>query len=250
MSTAMLDQKKSSRLNLSDIPPQLRDQAIQAVNDGNVKRFFSYADSMLAMWIFFDNQRELKRLHLFEAALLAAWGNQKFNVAIFSESRRCRWDNFVRSCLKESDRTKLLKHSDPLPDGDVFTVYRGVGGRKEMRDSRGVSWSLSLDVAGFFSQGYRPTLYRTTVRRSEIFAYINESGRNEQEVILSLSKYHPIERLTISSEMRENFKEAHRRQIRAFLDRLRSKAEPKAETSPGAPTETEEKTIAEKLVKA
>jgi hypothetical protein len=43
----------------------------------------------------------------------------------------------------------------------------------------------------------RPALYKTAVNREDVFAYINESGRREQEVLVLLGKKHPVQRLPL-----------------------------------------------------
>jgi len=51
--------------------------------------------------------------------------------------------------------------------------------------------------AGYGLNNSRPALYKTTVKRTDVFAYINESGRHEQEVLVLLNKRHPVQRLPV-----------------------------------------------------
>lgn len=186
-------------MNLSLINPMLHNQARQALKDGDVDRFFGYADSLASMFLFKHNESEFLRRGLFEKALLCAWSNQKCTTFICN-GECVSSDPFMRGCLTRANKDKLIEHSDPLPSGDVLTVYRGVSGRGEFRKVRGIAWSLSVTVARSFARyGYRPALYRTTVKRSDAFAYINESGREEQEVLLLLGKRHAVEKLSLCS---------------------------------------------------
>ncbi|MGB6497091.1 MAG: hypothetical protein WA853_20475 [Candidatus Acidiferrum sp.] len=158
-------------------------------------RFFSFADNLKSMLLFEENEAEFLRRSLFEKALLTAWGNQKFTT-IRIDGKWVNWNSFMRERLLRANRAKLIEHSDPLPSGDALTVFRGVGGREEFQRVRGVSWSLSATVARFFAQDCsRPALYRSTVERSDVFAYINESGRREKEVLLVLDEKHSVEEL-------------------------------------------------------
>ena len=100
--------------------------------------------------------------------------------------------------LALANRQKLMAHSDPLPEGEAFTVYRGV---QEGGDFRGVSWTLDLDVAREFAfrifnfTGVRGTVYKTTIRRPDVYAYVGDTtGRQgEKELLLILPSGHLIE---------------------------------------------------------
>jgi len=181
--------------DLSLINPLLHEQALRGLREGDVGPFFDSTDSNGSMLLFMRNVGMFQQRGLFEKALLSAWSNQKHNFVFFGDEKY-RWDSFLRDRLLECNREKLMECSDALPEGEMLTVYRGVSGKGRMRALRGISWSLSMDVARFFGRyGFRPALYRTTVKRSDVFAYINESGRNEQEVLLLLDKKHPVERV-------------------------------------------------------
>jgi hypothetical protein len=75
---------------------------------------------------------------------------------------------------------RLLAASDPLPPGDVFTVYRGVAGKGDDRRIRGYSWSGSLEIAlefavmrGMYGSLPDPSVYKSTISRKDVFAYID-----------------------------------------------------------------------------
>jgi hypothetical protein len=71
---------------------------------------------------------------------------------------------------------------------------------------RGYSWSGDIGVARLFAEigadrwGLpNPVVYSAVIQRQHVLAYINESGRNEQEFLLLpryLSKIKRVERLT------------------------------------------------------
>ena len=83
-----------------------------------------------------------------------------------------------------------MKHSDPLPAGETFTVWRGV----QKGVVRGVSWTLDRDTARRFAQtfGLAGKVYRAEIKRSDIFAYLHDSHRTEHEVLLVLPDDYPV----------------------------------------------------------
>lgn len=90
--------------------------------------------------------------------------------------------------LRVRDALLLMPQCPPLPDGETFTVYRGIddshGG-----DPRGVPWTFDPEVARR-AAGTNGTVYRTTVTRADIYGY---SNLREQEVVLFLAPDHPVE---------------------------------------------------------
>jgi hypothetical protein len=192
-------------LNLRHIPRGLRAAARRAITCDDfyaVNGFFMYASSDVAMLLFMDNENYFKKHGLYEKALLYAWAHQKVNVLQIGD-RVSSWDHFMRNCLQLcADSDALLAAGDPLPLGDPLTIYRGVRGRGK-RNLRGISWTLSLEVAKKFSkrfptlENFRPAVYQTTVRRSDVYAYLNSFREGEQEVLVVLSKRHPITKVGV-----------------------------------------------------
>jgi hypothetical protein len=130
---------------------------------------------------------------LAEKALVAAWPNQK---------RTFHYALHLPRLLGMVDREKLLAAGDPLPEGETFTLYRGVSGDG---DPYGASWTINLEVARFFASipyWGSGTIYAITVPRSDIYAYLHDSGRTEGEALLRLDGHesltvveqHPAER--------------------------------------------------------
>jgi hypothetical protein len=100
------------------------------------------------------------------------------------------------------DPLKLMDAGDTLPDGDSFNVYRGVAGTGAKRRVRGYSWTGDVAIATMFAElrAHRyglpnPAVFRATVRRQDILAYVNESGRNEQEFLIRPDRLSHIARL-------------------------------------------------------
>ena len=144
-----------------------------------------------------DNWHVLRDAGLVEEAFLDAWCKQKHGFPNWSKP-------FCDAVVRLLQREKLLAVGDALPAGDSFTVYRGVAGIGAKRRVHGYSWTGDIDVARNFARlraFYRlpnPAIYRAEIRREHVLAYINESGRNEQEFLLlprHLSKIKRIERL-------------------------------------------------------
>jgi len=162
------------RLRLKGIPPILWLQARGHADAGDVCGFFGSADSMVSMYLLTRNWSWFKQRGLHVKALLDAWSNQK--VAY-------KWEPAVRYHLLECDRAELLRCSDPFPDGDSYTLYRGVQGKS---NPRGVSWTTSLEVAKHFANRMRGngTVYMATVKRQDVYARIHESGRGEHEMLV------------------------------------------------------------------
>jgi hypothetical protein len=177
-------------LDLSLIPPPLHAQARAAAQRGDVLCLYVYADSNSALGVFAANIEPFALSGLFCEALLTAWTHQKHTVG---------WGDWMKETLAGLRRKCLLDASDPLPEGGTFTVYRGVenhpGALFPPGDPRGVSWTLDPAVARIFASrfGRGGTVYRTTVRRSDVYAYIDGSGRGEKEVLLVLPGDYPIE---------------------------------------------------------
>ena len=207
------------RLDLALIPAPLRARARQAFVDGDVVGFFCLGNSSVPLALLQINEKAFKRNGSFEKALLYAWTHQKVTIGLWKNivpnkpPIAFRWDSWVGEQLLCADRGKLLALSDPLPSGDVFTVYRGVGGfrsshhligAKCMREPHELSWSLSPDTARLFMHWpHRSALYQTTIKRSDVLAYIDTMTRGEQEVLVVLHKRHPVKRLSVARPTEE-----------------------------------------------
>jgi hypothetical protein len=144
--------------------------------------FFDY-NKPLEVW--FDNKAWFVKHGLAEKALLAAWQRQQDTYM---------WTPFVGMFLKTLDREKLRRCGDPLPEGDTYTLYRGVqglAGGVKGTNPRGISWTTDRDVAERFAHRCpmlpRGAVYTVTVPREAVLAYLH-LHRPEHEMLVVLDK--------------------------------------------------------------
>ena len=132
--------------------------------------------------------------HTFDELLSFMWinsenPNQDVNVSI---STFIKW-------FKAADRKTIMSESEykyytALPD--ELNIYRGVAvGREE---SKGLSWTCNLDTAKWFSKRFdrkeeKGYILKGTIRKEDIFAYLNERG--EDEILCNSSKVYNIEKI-------------------------------------------------------
>jgi hypothetical protein len=171
--------------SLEGIDLFLHTQAKAAARRGDTEGIFGCADSNNSLYLLSKNIGWFAWNGLYEKALLAAWVNQKCVPPGFHGK--------MKEALLSANRKKLMEHSDPLPEGDEFTVYRGV----QKGVARGISWTFDPKVARLFAGqfGFAGTVYKTVMKRSDVYASTGDvSGRcGEMEVLLVLDDDHPIE---------------------------------------------------------
>ncbi|MFP5229453.1 MAG: hypothetical protein ACLGXA_17720 [Acidobacteriota bacterium] len=174
---------KRPRLKLKGILPALWPQARRHINAGNIGGFLSSTDSGNSMHLVTRNWWWLEQRGLHVKALLRAWSNQKIAY---------RWEPAMRYFLLECDREELVRCCDPFPEGDSYTLYRGVQNFAHRQSNpHGISWTTSLEVAKRFA-GEDGNVYMATVRRKDVHARIHESGRGEHEMLLLLNGDEPL----------------------------------------------------------
>jgi len=184
-------QDVQTRPSLSLIEPTLRKEARKVLRSGaDLSLFFGLVDSRLPMLLFLYNGAYFHQRGRYEAALFEAWVNQK-TTRVTINGDVFYWGELMRcELLPQCDRLKLLAAGDPLPASESLTVYRAIG---DKGNALGVSWTLSEEVARRFEEANRildpgdVRVLTRQVRRDEVWAYVNESGRNEQEIILLLN---------------------------------------------------------------
>ena len=120
-----------------------------------------------------------------------------------------RWARLFECC----DRERLRAAGDPLPEGDRFTLYRGVSGRGAARRVAGLSWTRSPGIASHFARtwplvglgsGCRteappeadPAVYVTEVRREDVLFY--DDGRNEDDFVLIAKRWQRLAELPLA----------------------------------------------------
>lgn len=99
---------------LDPIPPELRKQAVEEAESGDAIGFLIKASNVYSLDLVFWNEGKLRRLGLFEEALLHA--------LIIPALNSYRWPlSFLRSWLARADRKRLREAGDVLPSDGPFT---------------------------------------------------------------------------------------------------------------------------------
>lgn len=170
---------------LDPISPELRQDAVEAFERGEL--FLGLASNMESLALVYMNAMALLDRGMYERALLDAFIAARTNNHHFPV-------DMLRDLFSWADRGRLLAAGDPLPEGDSFTLYRGVAGRGPARRVRGMSWTADRDRAQWFAKRagewglHDPAVYLLTVERPDVWAYCNE--RQESEFILLLGPQH------------------------------------------------------------
>ena len=186
-----------ARLKLKAVHKALHESCRKHAKEGDYEGMFTCCDSNGAMAFLVDNQEWFRERGVFEEVMLLAWNTQRFTHG---------YQPWMRMFLAFADREKLMAASEPLPEGERFTVYRGVTsgklklwGKRIGGDKRCLSWTLDPAVARTFANtaGLPGTVYATEVSRHQIYAYLGGKGnrhgyRPESEVLLLLDKRHSI----------------------------------------------------------
>ncbi len=131
-----------------------------------------------------DERISLKEQGVYEAELVKAYFDVRTNYSGWSLKK-------LEMLFAYGDRQRIREAGDPIPEGEKFTLYRGVAGKRPLRKVAGFSWTSSLKVAVWFAtrdkELHDPAIYTTTVSASEVLCYINE--REEQEFLLRAKHY-------------------------------------------------------------
>lgn len=177
---------------LDPIPPVLRDMAISDFAARDAGGFLSKASNEHGLDLVMRNMAALKEQAMYEHALLIAFIGTRTNNKMWPL-------DWLRYLFELADRSRLLAAGDPLPEGDYFTIYRGVAGRGPARRVKGLSWTADKDRAEWFAdraarwQLHDPAVYTATVSRADVWAYVNE--REEEEFIVLLSPDAKVRRI-------------------------------------------------------
>lgn len=104
----------------------------------------------------------------------------------------------LRNLLSIANKEKLRSMGDPIPGNGPFVLYRGVSGIGAKRRTRGLSWTLDLDKAKWFSTRLKlekPMVYEAVISIDQVYAYDN--GREEQEFICLINGDHKLKKLKV-----------------------------------------------------
>jgi hypothetical protein len=174
---------------LDPIPPVSRDQAIQALEEGDAIGFLGKASSNVHhLDLVARNAMALRDRKMYESALVFAYTSTRLNHRRHSTAH-------LRCLFEIADRTRLRESGDPLPGPGPFTAYRGVAGSGRSRRVRGFSWSADKERAQWFADRgafFRladPAVYRAELLESDVLAYV--ADRQEQEFIVMPARLRP-----------------------------------------------------------
>lgn len=168
--------------NLNLIPDVLRDQAVEAIDAGDVEGWLSKASNDVSTYIVAHNMEPLRERELLERAVVQAMQMIRGN----NHHLYGRLDALFSGC----DRARLLAVGDPLPGVGPWTLYRGVGGLGRARRLRGYSWTADREVAEWFARRAHlnglsaPAVVSATAHAGDVLFYTN--AREEREFVLQL----------------------------------------------------------------
>jgi hypothetical protein len=168
-------------INIGTLDSSLIDIARQKWEKGDVSGVFATMPNTHCLAFVFDNLPLLKKIGKYEEAL--------FHSYIGTRTNHSNWSMDVLSFLfQQADVEILRKTGDPIPDQDVFTLYRGVSGIGRKRRVNGLSWTDSLNTAAWFARRFcdlpDPAVFKVVIPNESIMACCNE--RKEKEYLLRL----------------------------------------------------------------
>jgi len=210
----------AKRLNLQAAEPICHEGIRRDFEDGNAAFFVSGAyASGGTLALVCDNVQALLDRGIYEAALVEGFVGCKGNLREWKTS-------VIELLFKKGDWSKPLSQGSRLPGPGPFTVYRGVSGEGEARKPRGLSWTLSIDVACKFALGmcpqHDPAVYEGQIDVKDIYCYYTRRG--EYEII---GRPRVVRRLKLSLEemraRRDRLVSREERRRRAKLKRLKAK---------------------------
>lgn len=168
------------KLCLDLVPNNFRSQFRKAFRERHVFEMLLLIGNDETLSFVSMNDEQLKRKGIYEPMLLHAFTGCRVNNNHITITQ-------LQEMFANADRDKLLAAGDPLPDGESFTIYRGVGGVECERKECSYSWTLDFNIACWYASRARlfrledPAVYTASVDRAEVMAFCND--RQENEVI-------------------------------------------------------------------
>ena len=185
-----------NELDLSLVPPVFHEKVKSAFELGEAHGILWTFDNTQGLKFVFDNFAALKDRGIYEPMLVQAYQGTRTNWAHW----RLRDLEFM---FKSGDRRKIREAGDAMPDGEKFTLYRGVSGRQPFRKVSGMSWTGSLRRARWFAARHGslgdPAVYKTVVSASDVYCFLK--GRDEEEFVVRAKK---TERINATIPERDN----------------------------------------------
>jgi hypothetical protein len=142
------------------VHPELEETAQRALDEGNLGGFFiSARGNQYQPTLFMMNLVTLRERGLYERGL--------FQIVTTPETGSALPLETIKHLIAEADREKLQACGDPLPEGETFTLYRGVQHNGPVRTPKRASHGPALPRApGGSRRGAVLTSRSCTARRS------------------------------------------------------------------------------------
>ena len=176
--------------NLRLIHPLLWQRARDLLEGRSAHDFLDLVPAMRRIELVSDNLAVLRRLGIYEEALIVAWTAPERSLRHVPPSR-------LRKLIRVADRWKLRAAGMPLPGRGPYVLFRGVAGEPKVRRERGISWTSKPEIAAWFARRSPdlkdPAVYQVTVEKKYVLAYWNE--RDEDEYIVDLPRTLTLQRL-------------------------------------------------------
>jgi hypothetical protein len=123
-----------------------------------------------------DNLFLLKEDGLLEKAFVFAWDGSRVNWCHVPQ-----W--MLNFTVSQCSRDRLRSLGDPIPDGETFTLFRGISGNGPARRKRGLSWTGDFEKAKWFAVRFPhlavPAVIQATIPRECVLFYTNSRQENE-----------------------------------------------------------------------
>ena len=168
----------------------LRAQARTGFVEGNVMPLLMSLSHAEALHIVTLNIDALRDRGIYESALFQAWTIGSTNWSSWRLE-------FLCTLFDIADRARLLAAGDPMPEGERFTLYRGVAGVEPRRKEAGLAWTRDPDKARVFAKrgawlGYPdPAVYTTEAARGDVYFY--SADRREEEFVFRAARWDKYE---------------------------------------------------------
>lgn len=193
-------EKLSQELDLSMVPLGAREEVREYFRKGYTEGILGASGTHNEMVIVVHNLQQFRDRGILESAMLSAFTGPKTNHSHLN-------DDLIATMFSCCDRQRLIAAGDPLPDGETFTIYRGVAGHGRARRLAGFSWTADVNVACWFARRFylaHPHILTATVSRPDILAFWN--CRDEREFIVRPTQF---TRLQMTAEDMERHAEEH-----------------------------------------
>lgn len=170
-----------NRLNLKMVPAHMRDEVEKQFAAGNAALMLVTMPNTECLEFVAHNAGALTLRGIYERAVVIAFSDTRTNFAEYPAAT-------VRYVFDMADRRKLLAAGDPLPPGDMYTVYRGVAGTGCQRRLAGPSWTGDAERAKWYARRSalasleNPAVLVASVPRREVYYYTNR--RDEREFVV------------------------------------------------------------------